>query len=104
MRMVGGLLDQLERRPGDGRGERTPVLRRNQRVMFAPEDERRLVDPMQPVFQSRIVHIGRPPEEAEALPIANHDDNQHAPNENLRLQNLWDGVEMFAGVFAGLAK
>ena len=38
------------------------------------------------------------------LPIANHDDNQHAPNENLRLQNLWDGIETFAALFAGLGK
>ena len=37
------------------------------------------------------------------LPIANHDDNQHAPNENVRLQNLWDGIEVFAAMFAGLA-
>jgi acetylornithine deacetylase/succinyl-diaminopimelate desuccinylase-like protein len=36
------------------------------------------------------------------LPIADHDDNQHAPNENLRLQNLWDGIEMFAALFARL--
>jgi acetylornithine deacetylase/succinyl-diaminopimelate desuccinylase-like protein len=35
------------------------------------------------------------------LPIANHDDNQHAANENLRLQNLWDGIEIFAGVLSG---
>jgi acetylornithine deacetylase/succinyl-diaminopimelate desuccinylase-like protein len=32
------------------------------------------------------------------LPIANHDDNQHAANENLRLENLWDGIEIFAGL------
>jgi acetylornithine deacetylase/succinyl-diaminopimelate desuccinylase-like protein len=36
------------------------------------------------------------------LPIANHDDNQHAANENLRLQNLWDGIEIYAALFAGL--
>jgi acetylornithine deacetylase/succinyl-diaminopimelate desuccinylase-like protein len=36
------------------------------------------------------------------LPIANHDDNQHAANENLRLQNLWDGIELFGGVMAEL--
>ena len=36
------------------------------------------------------------------LPIVNHDNNQHAANENLRLQNLWDGIELFAGVFARL--
>ncbi|GAA0900235.1 hypothetical protein GCM10009558_090400 [Virgisporangium aurantiacum] len=31
-----------------------------------------------------------------ALPIANNDNNQHAPNENLRLGNLWYGVDLFA--------
>jgi acetylornithine deacetylase/succinyl-diaminopimelate desuccinylase-like protein len=36
------------------------------------------------------------------LPIANHDDNQHAADENLRLQNLWDGIEVYAALFAGL--
>jgi acetylornithine deacetylase/succinyl-diaminopimelate desuccinylase-like protein len=37
-----------------------------------------------------------------AFPIANHDDNQHAANENLRLQNLWDGLEVFAAFFSEL--
>jgi acetylornithine deacetylase/succinyl-diaminopimelate desuccinylase-like protein len=32
------------------------------------------------------------------LPIANHDNNQHAENENLRLQNFWDGIEALASV------
>ncbi len=36
------------------------------------------------------------------LPIANHDDNQHSNDENLRLQNLWDGIEVYAALFAGL--
>lgn len=36
------------------------------------------------------------------LPIVNHDNNQHAPNENLRLQNLWDGIELYAQVIARL--
>ena len=36
------------------------------------------------------------------LPIANHDDNQHAANENVRLQNLWDGVEVYAGLLTRL--
>lgn len=35
------------------------------------------------------------------LPIVNHDNNQHGANENLRLQNLWDGIEVFAGILAG---
>lgn len=32
------------------------------------------------------------------VPIANHDNNQHAENENIRLQNLWDGIEIFASL------
>ncbi len=36
------------------------------------------------------------------LPIANHDDNQHAANENLRLQNLWDGIDVYVALFEGL--
>ena len=32
------------------------------------------------------------------VPIANYDNNQHAENENLRLQNLWDGIEIWAAV------
>jgi acetylornithine deacetylase/succinyl-diaminopimelate desuccinylase-like protein len=34
--------------------------------------------------------------------IANYDDNQHAQNENLRLGNLWDGIEVYAGLLADL--
>lgn len=36
------------------------------------------------------------------LPIANYDDNQHAANENLRLQNLWNGIEMYAQLMGRL--
>lgn len=36
------------------------------------------------------------------VPIANADNNQHAANENLRLQNLWDGIEIFGTLFARL--
>jgi acetylornithine deacetylase/succinyl-diaminopimelate desuccinylase-like protein len=32
------------------------------------------------------------------VPIANYDDNQHAANENLRLQNLWNGVGTMAAL------
>ena len=35
-----------------------------------------------------------------SIPIANHDDNQHAANENLRLQNLWNGIETMAALMA----
>lgn len=36
------------------------------------------------------------------LPIANHDNNQHGKNENLRLQNLWDAIEIYAAVLTNL--
>jgi acetylornithine deacetylase/succinyl-diaminopimelate desuccinylase-like protein len=32
------------------------------------------------------------------VPIANHDDNQHSFNENLRIQNLWDGIDLMAAL------
>ena len=35
---------------------------------------------------------------AISVPIANYDNNQHAENENVRLQNLWDGIETFAAL------
>ncbi len=38
------------------------------------------------------------------LPIANHDDNQHAANENLRLQNLWDGTRIFASILSRIGE
>ena len=36
------------------------------------------------------------------LPIVNHDNNQHAANENLRLQNLWEGINTYAALMAEL--
>jgi acetylornithine deacetylase/succinyl-diaminopimelate desuccinylase-like protein len=38
------------------------------------------------------------------LPIANYDDNQHAANENLRVQNLWDGIETYAALMTQLGR
>jgi acetylornithine deacetylase/succinyl-diaminopimelate desuccinylase-like protein len=38
------------------------------------------------------------------LPIANHDNNQHGRDENLRLQNLWDAIEIYAAVIAGYGR
>jgi acetylornithine deacetylase/succinyl-diaminopimelate desuccinylase-like protein len=32
------------------------------------------------------------------VPIANYDNNQHAENENLRLRNLWEGIETMAAL------
>ncbi|MDH4196278.1 MAG: peptidase M20, partial [Candidatus Aminicenantes bacterium] len=36
------------------------------------------------------------------LPIVNHDNNQHGADENIRLQNLWDGIGIFAALFSRL--
>ena len=33
-----------------------------------------------------------------SVPVANHDNNQHAENENIRLQNLWNGIETMAAI------
>ena len=46
--------------------------------------------------------LGDPP--IVVVPIANHDNNQHAPNENLRLGNLWQGIEIYAALMARLGE
>lgn len=30
------------------------------------------------------------------VPVVNHDNNQHSPNENVRVGNVWDGIEILA--------
>jgi acetylornithine deacetylase/succinyl-diaminopimelate desuccinylase-like protein len=37
---------------------------------------------------------------AITTPIANHDNNQHSYNENIRIRNLWDGIELMAALLA----
>lgn len=34
-------------------------------------------------------------------PMANYDNNQHGPNENLRVGNLWYGIELMSALLAG---
>ena len=34
------------------------------------------------------------------LPLANHDNNQHAENENIRLQNIWDAMAIYGALLA----
>ena len=34
------------------------------------------------------------------VPIANYDNNQHSANENIRIQNLWEGIEVMAALEA----
>ena len=33
-----------------------------------------------------------------SVPIVNHDNNQHSSNENIRIRNLWDGIETMAAL------
>jgi acetylornithine deacetylase/succinyl-diaminopimelate desuccinylase-like protein len=36
------------------------------------------------------------------VPIVNFDDNQHSPNENLRLGHFWRGMEIYGAILADL--
>jgi acetylornithine deacetylase/succinyl-diaminopimelate desuccinylase-like protein len=36
------------------------------------------------------------------VPMANYDDNQHAPDENLRIGNFWRGAEVYGALLADL--
>lgn len=38
------------------------------------------------------------------VPTVNADNSQHAPNENLRLQNLWDAIALMTELMTGLGK
>jgi acetylornithine deacetylase/succinyl-diaminopimelate desuccinylase-like protein len=38
------------------------------------------------------------------VPMVNHDNSQHAANENLRLQNLFDGMQVYAAIIAHLGR
>jgi acetylornithine deacetylase/succinyl-diaminopimelate desuccinylase-like protein len=38
------------------------------------------------------------------VPIANHDDNQHSADENLRLGNLFEGIQIYISLFARLGR
>ena len=32
------------------------------------------------------------------VPVANHDNNQHAPDENVRIANLWYAIDLYAAL------
>ena len=46
-------------------------------------------------IMSQILHVP-----TITVPIANHDNSQHSFNENIRIQNLWDGIELMAALLA----
>jgi len=37
------------------------------------------------------------------LPLANHDNNQHAEDENIRLQNVWDAMQVYGAVLTSFS-
>jgi acetylornithine deacetylase/succinyl-diaminopimelate desuccinylase-like protein len=37
---------------------------------------------------------------AVIVPIANHDNNQHGANENIRIANLWYAIDLYAALFS----
>ena len=37
-----------------------------------------------------------------SVPIVNHDNNQHQPNENIRIGHYWKGIETLSALFSNL--
>ncbi|HEX6369136.1 MAG TPA: M20/M25/M40 family metallo-hydrolase [Longimicrobium sp.] len=90
-------------RPGGYNAERTPMdLPVSRAVLRAVQS----TTPAEPVYAVPTLGGSLPLSIiSEALgtrtitvPLVNHDNNQHAEDENLRLQNLWDGIESMAAV------
>lgn len=77
-----------------------PVVRSIEQTLGAPVIKMPLLGGSVPMYL--FTDLLRTP--VVGLPIVNHDNNQHGANENLRLQNLWDGIEVFAGILAGAEK
>jgi len=93
----------LRLRWDDGyRGLRTDMSSPPARAVMAAAGERVAVLPMMgasvPIYM--IDEVFHAP--VVGLPIVNHDDNQHAADENLRLANLWEGMETYAAMMAEL--
>ena len=96
------LLARVNVRPGGYNAERTR--------MDLPISKA-VIDAVQSTSQEKIVLLptsggslplsiisGRLKTVTISVPIANYDNNQHAENENIRLQNFWDGIETWAAI------
>ncbi|HEV2706160.1 MAG TPA: M20/M25/M40 family metallo-hydrolase [Pyrinomonadaceae bacterium] len=101
-RLAHPLIARVMHRPGGYNAERTPMdLPISQSVLAAVQ-----ATSAQPVVRlptlggSLPLSLIRETLGAHTItvPIANHDNNQHAENENIRLQNLWDGIEIMASL------
>ncbi|MCA1850256.1 MAG: M20/M25/M40 family metallo-hydrolase [Acidobacteria bacterium] len=96
------LLARVTHRPGSYNAERTPmdlpvsrsVVAAVQRVSAEPVIRLPTLGGSLPLSLIRET-LGAP---TITVPIANYDNNQHAENENIRLQNLWDGIEIMAAL------
>jgi acetylornithine deacetylase/succinyl-diaminopimelate desuccinylase-like protein len=84
-----------------GIGSRTPMdLPISQEVIRVVESARG------PAVKLPTMGGGLPLQEVErplgtrtiVIPMGNHDNNQHSFDENLRIQNLWDGIELMAAL------
>jgi acetylornithine deacetylase/succinyl-diaminopimelate desuccinylase-like protein len=97
---------RLTVRPGGYRAFRTPVdapvVARLKRIMDRLPGPETLITPTMggslPIYRFEDT-LDMP---IVILPIANHDNNQHGRNENLRLQNLFDAIELYAEILVGL--
>jgi acetylornithine deacetylase/succinyl-diaminopimelate desuccinylase-like protein len=96
------LVARVTHRPGGYNAERTPMdLPVSRAVVEAVESTSREPIVRMPTLGGSLPlslireTLGAP---TVTVPIANYDNNQHAENENIRLQNLWDGIETYAAL------
>jgi acetylornithine deacetylase/succinyl-diaminopimelate desuccinylase-like protein len=90
-------------RPGGYNGVRTPMD-----LPIAQEVVRVVESARGPAVKLPTMGGGLPLESVERplgtrtiiIPMGNHDNNQHSFDENLRIQNLWDGIELMAALLA----
>jgi acetylornithine deacetylase/succinyl-diaminopimelate desuccinylase-like protein len=96
------LIAKVINRPGGYNAERTPMdLAVSRAVVEAVQSTSREPVVRMPTLGGSLPlslireTLGAP---TITVPIANYDNNQHAENENIRLQNLWDGIETYAAL------
>lgn len=95
-------------RPGGYRAFRTsidtPVVARLREILDRLGDQETLITPT--MGGSLPIYLFEDNLDAPIviLPVANHDNNQHGRDENLRLANLFSAIEMYAEVLGGLAE
>src|SRR3954452_20143677 len=70
LRVVGGSGDLLEAGVRQRGGETLAGGGRGDAVVLAPQAQRRACDPVQPMYQGRVVHIGLPAIERRRLAVA----------------------------------